>query len=413
MGCGSSTPETSHGKPIAAAAPAAQVQELKKSKVIDNSIQDAQQADDHKVKLLLLGPGESGKSTIFKQMRILYGAQRSEDEIRMYGVVVRSNVIIAMRKLITHMQTLELEDKLSEEQAEGDQMSCKRAFDLLIKFIIEGDCSYDDPELMLPDEGDWVGKSKKAGIGPNNDAKLFLRIWKAIKIVWESPQMKDVWEKRSEVNVIDSHKEFLEDIPRIADTTFKPTTHDILLARLKSTEVIMEKYKIDGIQFEMYDVGGQRSERRRWFGCFDNVDAVIFVAALSEYDQNCTESRRTNRMSEALELFRSISNNRSFHQKSVLLFLNKKDIFAEKIMYSKIADQPNFSDYDGPPQDFNAGVMYFMQKFKDCLVDDDFNESFIHVTCATDTSNMEFVLNSTRTIIMSHNLKNSGFLGSY
>jgi GTPase SAR1 family protein len=212
--------------------------------------------------------------------------------------------------------------------------------------------------------------------------------------------MKQVWAKRSAVNVIDSHKEYLNDIPRIASPDYKPTTQDVLIARVRTTQVVMEKYRIDGIDFEMYDVGGQRSERRKWIDCFDQVTAVIFVAALSEYDQTLAEAKRTNRMVEALELFRSVCNNRAFANTSIMLFLNKKDIFAEKILYSDIAAQRPFCDYAGPTKDFDHGVLYFIQKFKDCLIDDEFNDSFIHVTCATDTNNMEFVLDSTRTIIM-------------
>jgi guanine nucleotide-binding protein G(o) subunit alpha len=224
--------------------------------------------------------------------------------------------------------------------------------------------------------------------------------------------MKDCWVRRSSVNVIDGHKEYLQDLARIAAPTFRPTTQDILLGRIKTTQVVMERYRIDGIEFEMYDVGGQRSERRKWIDCFDQVDAVIFVAALSEYDQTLAESKRTNRMTEALDLFRSVCNNRAFANTSIMLFLNKKDVFAEKIMYTDIAAQKPFADYAGPPREFNSGVLYFIQKFKDCLIDDDFNDSFIHVTCATDTNNMEFVLDSTRTIIMTDNLRRSGFLGA-
>ena len=147
-------------------------------------------------------------------------------------------------------------------------------------------------------------------------------------------------------------------------------------------------------------MGGQRSERRKWIDCFDNVTAVIFIVALSEYDQTLAEAKRTNRMVEALELFRSVCNNRAFEDTSILLFLNKKDIFAEKIMYSDIADQRPFSDYSGATKSFDEGVGYFISKFKDCLMDDEFNDSFIHTTCATDTNNMQFVLDSTRTILM-------------
>merc|ERR1711862_212966 len=77
----------------------------------------------------------------------------------------------------------------------------------------------------------------------------------------------------------------------------------------------------------------------------------------------------------------------------------------EKINHGDIASQNAFSDYAGPTKDFDAGVDYFIQKFKDCLIDDEFNDSFIHVTCATDTNNMEFVLESTRMIIMQDSLK--------
>ncbi|VDO54211.1 unnamed protein product [Brugia timori] len=47
---------------------------------------------------------------------------------------------------------------------------------------------------------------------------------------------------------------------------------------------------------EVIDVGGQRSERKKWIHCFDNVNAIIFISSLSEYDQtlredNCTVSK--------------------------------------------------------------------------------------------------------------------------
>ena len=203
-----------------------------------------------------------------------------------------------------------------------------------------------------------------------------------------------MWQQRAQVNIIDGHKEYLQDVARIASPSFKPTTQDVLNARVKTTQVVMERYRIDGIDFEMYDVGGQRSERRKWLDCFDNVDAVLFVAALSEYDQKLAEARRSNRMIEALELFRSVCNNRAFSnsQTSIMLFLNKKDIFAEKILYSDIQAQAEFKDYAGPPKDFNHGVIYFIQKFKECLISDEqeFKDSFIHVTCATDTNNSEY-----------------------
>lgn len=165
-------------------------QEVIKSGGIDRELDRARQQEELKVKLLLLGAGESGKSTIFKQMRILHGSPRTEDDLRMYGVVVRSNVITAMRKLCGHLRNIGLEEQLASEarpeNGEGPAgMTPKEAYDLIIAHVV--DCTADSTKLPAPngDSTDWVGTSARAGLGMNNDAKQFLQLWRAIKILWE------------------------------------------------------------------------------------------------------------------------------------------------------------------------------------------------------------------------------------
>jgi len=424
MGCGSSAPAAAPpppsggggGAPGGSAPPAIN----SASRNIDSELERDKQAEEGKIKMLLLGAGESGKSTIFKQMRVLYGTARADDDLRMYGVVARSNIVVAVRKLCSHLRNLGLEEELDRESTEdsgleeGDHssMTPRQAYDELMAYLVDNTAMAPAQDVTESGEKDWVGQSPRAGLAANNDAKQFLAHHESIRILWQSDTMKQVWGKRAAVNIIDSHKEYLDEVPRIASPDFKPTTQDVLIARVRTTQVVMERYRIEGVDFEMYDVGGQRSERRKWLDCFDQVTSVIFVAALSEYDQTLAEAKRTNRMVEALELFRSVCNNRAFANTSIMLFLNKKDIFAEKILYSDIAAQRPFCDYAGPTKDFDHGVLYFIQKFKDCLIDDEFNDTFIHVTCATDSNNMEFVLHTTRTVIMTDNLKRSGFLGA-
>ena len=191
MGCGASTPE----QPSGGAASESAVQrrpvaddpaEVAKSSGIDRELDRARQQEELKVKLLLLGAGESGKSTIFKQMRILYGSQRTDDDLRMYGVVIRSNVITAMRKLCGLLRALEMEGQLSEDPApEEGGMTPKGAYDLIVAHLIDNTGNPDDLEVPNGDSKDWVGNVARAGLGANNDAKQFLQLWKSIKILWE------------------------------------------------------------------------------------------------------------------------------------------------------------------------------------------------------------------------------------
>ena len=175
-------------------------QEAHKNAGIDRDLDRAKQQEESKIKLLLLGAGESGKSTVFKQMRILYGSVRNDDEKRMYGVVVRSNIITAMRKLCTLLKTLELEGQLATEpMAEnhnGTNMSPKQAYDIVVAHLIEGTGTAEQLSQWTapssPEVKDWVGTSARAGLAANTDAQQFLQLWRPIKTLWEVCSYKTI-----------------------------------------------------------------------------------------------------------------------------------------------------------------------------------------------------------------------------
>ena len=191
MGCGASTdsgpsPGGGGGSETAIAKPRPDdPAEVGNSNAIDRELDRARQQEELKVKLLLLGAGESGKSTIFKQMRILHGSPRTEDDLRMYGVVVRSNCITAMRKLCQLLRQLELENQLAEEPADAEEnQTPKEAFDFLVAHLVDGTAPPLEP-VANGGADDWVGHSARAGLGPNNDSQLFLQLWKPMKVLWE------------------------------------------------------------------------------------------------------------------------------------------------------------------------------------------------------------------------------------
>lgn len=64
-----------------------------------------------------------------------------------------------------------------------------------------------------------------------------------------------------------------------------PTDQDVLRSRVKTTGITETTFVIGDLTYRMFDVGGQRSERKKWIHCFENVTAIIFLVAISEYDQ--------------------------------------------------------------------------------------------------------------------------------
>ena len=178
-----------------------------------------------------------------------------------------------------------------------------------------------------------------------------------------------------------------------------------------------QEYIIDGAKFVMYDVGGQRNERKKWIHCFDEVTAVIFVAAISEYDQVLYEDNTQNRMVESLNLFHEICNSKWFENTDIILFLNKRDLFEEKITKVDIR-QPDpadpsrmlFDDYDGG-LDYDAGTSYITDQY---LAQNENSEAskeiYVHVTCATDTGNISTVFNASKESILKKNFQGSGFM---
>mmetsp|Transcript_18450 Transcript_18450/g.36918 ORF Transcript_18450/g.36918 Transcript_18450/m.36918 type:complete len:373 (-) Transcript_18450:80-1198(-) len=355
----------------------------KRTKELDRANEEAFRLEQEKIKLLLLGAGESGKSTIFKQMKVLYGIPMSDEERMQYTPVVYNNTVTAMKILCEQVDALGLRDQI-------------RATAALERFSAVSDEAEIDPDLGA-----------------------------TILELWQDPGILAAWERRAQYQIVESVQYYFDAIDRIMQPEYMATQQDILLCRVRTSGIVEEKYIIDDAQFVMYDVGGQRNERKKWIHCFDDVTAVIFVAALSEYDQTLYEDATTNRMVEAVDLFDEICNNRFFENSSMILFLNKKDLFEKKIKKIDIKSVKDFEDYQGDictcghgyPNDEEEctcgmqemGKEYFLALFLAVNNDED-KATYHHLTCATDTSNVKHVFNACKDIILKNNLRGSGFM---
>ncbi|GIY89664.1 guanine nucleotide-binding protein G(o) subunit alpha [Caerostris extrusa] len=145
-----------------------------------------------------------------------------------------------------------------------------------------------------------------------------------MKRLWVDTGVQECFGRSNEYQLNDSAKYFLDDLDRLCKKEYMPTEQDILRTRVKTTGIVEVHFSFKNLNFKLFDVGGQRSERKKWIHCFEDVTAIIFCVAMSEYDQVLHEDETTNRMQESLKLFDSICNNKWFTDTSIILFLNKK-----------------------------------------------------------------------------------------
>ncbi|XP_076481487.1 G protein alpha o subunit isoform X3 [Bombus vancouverensis nearcticus] len=197
---------------------------------------------------------------------------------------------------------------------------------------------------------------------------------------------------------------FLDDLDRLGARDYQPTEQDILRTRVKTTGIVEVHFSFKNLNFKLFDVGGQRSERKKWIHCFEDVTAIIFCVAMSEYDQVLHEDETTNRMQESLKLFDSICNNKWFTDTSIILFLNKKDLFEEKIRKSPLTIC--FPEYAGA-QEYGEAAAYIQAQFE-ARNKSTTKEIYCHMTCATDTDNIQFVFDAVTDVIIANNLRGCG-----
>ena len=142
-----------------------------------------------------------------------------------------------------------------------------------------------------------------------------------IKDVWPDPGVQESYDRRREYQLPESASYYLQDIVRISAENYLPTEQDIFCVRVPTTGIIEYPFDLQEVRFRMVDVGGQRSERRKWIHCFANVSAIFFFLPLAEYDQILFESDNENRMEESKALFKTIISYPWFQHSSVFIFL--------------------------------------------------------------------------------------------
>lgn len=455
--------------------------QVKINKEIDRDLRRNKKASRKEIKLLLLGTGESGKSTFIKQMRIIHGSGFPKEERLHMRHLVYQNILTSMQTMVQYAQKmgmdLVLSQKLrrivyvnsnsSQEIPQNEYVANLKTEQVQKEHLKQGNVTDEDEEYYKPPKSIDLAentsripqkistlstvstthykelvanvnssstvKTSLLSENSNNDTRTlgslknnqdvtekslenllayvasnvhgyneFSNFTDLIQSLWTNYAIQECYKQRRQYQLSDSTFYYLSNLPRIKDSNYIPTLQDVLRVRVPTSGIVEYPFDLDSIIFRMVDVGGQRSERRKWIHCFENVTSIMFLVALSEYDQVLVECNNENRMEESKSLFRIIISYEWFAQKSFILFLNKKDLLEEKILTSHLADY--FPEYKEAQQDANSAREFILQMFVNLNVDQD-KIIYSHFTCATDTENIRFVFAAVKDTILQVNLR--------
>eukprot|EP00730_Choanoeca_flexa_P016435 TRINITY_DN7759_c0_g1_i1.p1 TRINITY_DN7759_c0_g1~~TRINITY_DN7759_c0_g1_i1.p1 ORF type:complete len:349 (+),score=75.39 TRINITY_DN7759_c0_g1_i1:243-1289(+) len=339
----------------------AQTETQKRSRNIDRQLRKERIDKQKEYKILLLGTGESGKSTIIKQMRIIYGKGFSQEDLEGYRPLVFQNLLASMKILLDALDLLNLE--LANKAIED------KAYDML-----------DVDVATITD------------IAPYTEL---------LKALWADSGIQAAFERRNQFQLSSSTDYYYRDLQRITAPGYTPNVQDVLRSRKATTGIHEFDFDLDEVIFRMMDVGGQRSERRKWIHCFEGVTSIIFISASNEYDQVLAEDKTINRMSESLALFGQIIEYHWFANSSFILFLNKQDLLEEKVKTHPI--KPFFPAYQGPEGDYEQIKQFILSMYMARKPPN--QDVYAHFTSATDTKNIQFVFRAVKSTLLRTNLR--------
>ena len=151
---------------------------------------------------------------------------------------------------------------------------------MVIQVLVDGAKSL---KVALSDADLMPDAKEIAALG--SDATLTEELGYKIEKLWKDDGIQAVYARRDEYWLLDATNYFLNEVLRIANPFYELTEDDMVMTRIRTTGIVITSIKEEPYSYDVVDVGGQRSERRKWIHCFDDVNAIIFLEGLSGYNQ--------------------------------------------------------------------------------------------------------------------------------
>jgi len=363
--------------------PCVETEQEKEKRKINNKINSQIRMEKirhrKQVRILLLGTGESGKSTFLKQMRILHASGFNTNEKFNFRSIIYSNIVRNMKVLVDALRTFGIPLADQENALHCEQISSWERQDL--------------------------------------NPATFADFTSALIALWKDCGIQEAFGKRGQFQLGESIRYYMNEIDRIKEIDYLPNMADILWARRRTDEISETSVPIKRIPFTFIDVGGQRTQREKWFQCFqESINSILFFVAISEFDQTLVEDRKSNRIIESLRVFKYVISHQAFRDRDIILFFNKNDILIEKINDGiKVTDfLPNMG-FHGDPLNLHDVQCFFRDMFYKAasvrlLADENGNRVrddlgiYHHFTVAIDTDNIKKVFEAVKDMVLKENM---------
>ncbi|KAF8573460.1 G-alpha-domain-containing protein [Ramaria rubella] len=251
---------------------------------------------------------------------------------------------------------------------------------------------------------------------PMDPAHILTRCSADIEHLWADEAVQTEL-KRKRIRLEETSGFYLDSVPRITSLGYEPSDDDVLKARLKTLGVVEHTFAVEtgkerGFDWKIYDVGGARNQRQAWAPYFEDMNAIIFLAPISAFDQLLAEDSRVNRLNDSLILWRSLISNKLLSKVNIVLFLNKCDLLKKKLQ-AGVQLSHYMKSYGQRPNTYESVSKYLRSKFlalNQSYSSNPQRDVYLHLTSVTNTLSTASIINDVREIILRQDLHSTRML---
>ncbi|KAJ8472568.1 hypothetical protein ONZ45_g16609 [Pleurotus djamor] len=376
---------------------AADMEAKLRSASIDRALEDErkQRSKEPKAKILLLGPSESGKSTLVKGFQMAFSPATFESQIRAWLPIIHLNLVRAFIAIIEALESLPAPcPSLANDTSEDADTMPDEIHELLtrlqklrvIERQLEDDVRPSEPSSLLgsptitrpstpapcstspafPDQQqestlrkrdishraseislrsdilkqrlmEYHASDATTRTSYHHPSGLLSELSTDMSRLWEHPWVRRTLEDR-DIHLAYQSGFFLDDIRRLTAPEYHPTAEDVLRSRVytpsaEEHRLILEDQPSDGEkEWVIYDRLG-RNISKMLLNVYDwiEVTVAIYVASLSAFNETLAEDPSINRLTDSLLLWQTLCSNKLLASVDFVLLLNKVDLLKIKL----------------------------------------------------------------------------------